>query len=148
MWFMSFLQVWIGWFSYWFCSLCVQVFSIVESILHAYEFVFTLHKYYFHLFPVTTNESKYEGLEFHMGMIVRNIFLVLHVIHGEYKVCFSQTNELPAKQIFNPFWINPKQTHENNFIKSETTRVILTCFHGARILKKIIWQRFMAWIYF
>ena len=54
------------------------------------------------------------------------------------KCVFCKTNKLPAKTDFNPFRINPKQTHENTFIEFETTGVSLACFHDTRILKKII----------
>ena len=60
-----------------FSSYLFKYSSLFELILHAYEIVFTLYKYYFRLFLITTNESKYEGLEFHMGIIVRNIFFSL-----------------------------------------------------------------------
>lgn len=57
-----------------FSSYVLKYSLLFELILHAYEFVFILHKYYFHLFPVTTNGSKYEGLEFHMRIVAKNNF--------------------------------------------------------------------------
>ena len=81
-----------------FSSYVFKYSPLFELVLHAYEFVFTLHKYYFYLFPVTTNESKYEGLEFHMGIIARNNFFSLACDSWWIQsVFFSQNTELPAK---------------------------------------------------